>query len=46
MAGKKDLSSKKSFDRTFLEKYNLEEVKLVKTEWFKNKICEILARAL
>lgn len=42
MAGKNDKSSKKSFDKTFLSKYNLDQKALVKTKWFKEKIIDLL----
>lgn len=42
MAGKCDQGHKKSFNKKYLEKYNLEIAKLAKTEWFKQKISSII----
>lgn len=42
MAGKNDKENKKSYDKTFLSKYNLDTNQLVKTKWFRMKITEIL----
>lgn len=46
MAGKKDRGFKKSFNKSYLEKYNLDVKELVKTEWFKYKISNILLKLL
>ena len=37
MAGKKDKGFKKSFNRSYLEKFNLDKEQLAKTNWFKTK---------
>ena len=46
MAGKKDKHFKKSFNKKYLEKYNLDAKKLAKTNWFNHKIREVLAKIL
>ena len=42
MAGKKDKGYKKSFNRSYLEKYNLDKELLAKTKWFKMKMSTVL----
>ena len=46
MAGKKDKGYKKSFNRSFLEKYNLDKELLAKTNWFKNNLSDLLNKIL
>lgn len=46
MAGKKDKCFKKSFNKEFLVKYNLDKEKLVKTDWFKMKICKVFRKLI
>lgn len=46
MAGKKDKGFKKSFNRSYLEKFNLDKELLAKTNWFKINISNILNKIL
>ncbi|PSK89005.1 hypothetical protein [Taibaiella chishuiensis] len=44
MAGKKDSGFKKSFNKAYLEKYNLTKQELVQTCWFKDKISDLFRK--
>ncbi|WP_437918750.1 hypothetical protein [Sphingobacterium sp. LRF_L2] len=44
MAGKKDKAFNKSYNKSFLQKYNLSKESLVDTDWFKSKIVSILPK--